>query len=253
MSGAGMRKEWIDVDAGPYGKANAEHLRKRVIEVRRQLVQEGPPWTRGDAGDFERVTVPKRDCDAIRDLLIAEGVEKVVEIGLAYGSSALAIGEALASVGAEQPAHIIVDPLQATDWSNVGLQLVQSAGLDAIARLVQQPSSMARSHGSLRRDSARMPHSSTAATDSTRSSSISISCARSFGQAESSFWTTTGGPRFEPRSAITKRIWDGRSCRAPSTMSRSTRRRVDPASRLFACLTLASSHHSTSSSPSSGA
>src|SRR5512132_2106459 len=138
-----MRKEWIDVDAGPYGKANAEHLRKRVIEVRRQLVQEGPPWTRGDAGDFERVTVPERDCDAIRDLLIAERVEKVVEIGLAYGSSALAIGEALASVGAEQPAHILVDPLQATDWSNVGWQLVQSAGLDAIARLVQQPSSMA--------------------------------------------------------------------------------------------------------------
>lgn len=138
-----MRKEWIEVDAGPYGKANAEHLRKRVIEVRRQLVQEGPPWTRGDAGDFERVTVPKRDCDAVRDLLIAERVEKVVEIGLAYGSSALAIGEALASVGAEQPVHIIVDPLQATDWSNVGWQLVQSAGLDAIARLVQQPSSMA--------------------------------------------------------------------------------------------------------------
>src|SRR5512132_4301425 len=138
-----MRKEWIDVDAGPYGKANAEHLRKRVIEVRRQLVQEGPPWTRGDAGDFERVTVPERDCDAIRDLLIAEDAEKVVELGLAYGSSALAIGEALASVGAERPAHIIIDPLQATDWSNVGWRLVQSAGLDAIARLVWQPSSMA--------------------------------------------------------------------------------------------------------------
>jgi len=132
-----------EVDTGSYGRANAEHLRERVIEVRRQLVQEGPPWTRGEARDFERVTVPARDCDAIRDLLIAEDAEKVVEIGLAYGSSALAIGEALASVGAEQPTHVIVDPLQATNWSNVGWQLVQSAGLDAIARLVQQPSSMA--------------------------------------------------------------------------------------------------------------
>jgi predicted O-methyltransferase YrrM len=133
------------VDTGSYGKANAEHVRKRVIEVRRHLVHEGPPWTR-DTGDFDRVTVPERDCDAVRDLLIAERVEKVVEIGLAYGSSALAIGEALASVGTEQPAHIIVDPLQATDWSNVGWQLVQSAGLDAIARLVLQPSSMALPH-----------------------------------------------------------------------------------------------------------
>src|SRR4029453_11776493 len=130
VRGAGMRKEWIDVDAGPYGMANAEHLRKRVIEVRRQLVQEGPPWIRDDAGDFERVTVLWRVWDAVRDLFLAERVEKVVEIGLAYGSSALAIGEALASVGAEHPAHIIVDPLQATDWSNVGWQLGQSAGLD---------------------------------------------------------------------------------------------------------------------------
>jgi predicted O-methyltransferase YrrM len=131
------------VDTGSYGKANAEHLRERVIEVRRQLVQEGPPWTRGEAGDFERVTVPERDCDAIRDLLIAEDAEKVVEIGLAYGSSALAIGEALVSVGAGRPAHLIIDPLQETAWSNVGWRLVQSAGLDTIARLVQQPSSMA--------------------------------------------------------------------------------------------------------------
>jgi predicted O-methyltransferase YrrM len=128
------------VDTGPY-EASAERLRRRVIEVRRRLVQEGPRWPHGE--DFERVTVPEQDCDAIRDLLIAESVGKVVEIGFAYGSSALAIGEALASVGVEQAAHIIIDPLQATNWSNVGWRLVQSAGLDTIARLILLPSSMA--------------------------------------------------------------------------------------------------------------
>jgi predicted O-methyltransferase YrrM len=92
---------------------------------------------------FDVVTVPERDCDALRDLLIAEGAETVVEVGLAYGRSALAIGEALISVGAGRPLHVIIDPLQATEWSNVGWQLLRSAGLDTIARLVLRPSSMA--------------------------------------------------------------------------------------------------------------
>jgi hypothetical protein len=117
--------------------------RQRVIDVRRQLGRDGPAWIRDEADDFERVTVPERDCDAVRDLLIREGVRRIVEIGLAYGSSALAIGEALVSIDAERPAHVIIDPLQATAWSNVGWRLVQSAGLDTITRLILQPSSMA--------------------------------------------------------------------------------------------------------------
>jgi predicted O-methyltransferase YrrM len=128
---------------GPQGEVRRSAHLQRVIEVRRQLGRDGPAWTRDEAGDFERVAVPERDGDAIRDLLVREGVGRVVEIGLAYGSSALAIGEALVSVGAERPAHVIIDPLQETEWSNVGWRLVQSAGLDTIARLILQPSSMA--------------------------------------------------------------------------------------------------------------
>jgi predicted O-methyltransferase YrrM len=117
--------------------------REQVRAVRRRLARDGPPWTRDRAGDFETVTVPERDCDALRDLLIAEGVGTVVEVGLAYGSSALAIGEALVSAGARQPLHVVIDPLQATEWSNVGWQQLRSAGLDTIARLILEPSSMA--------------------------------------------------------------------------------------------------------------
>jgi predicted O-methyltransferase YrrM len=116
---------------------------ERVREARRRLARDGPPWTRDRGGDFETVSVPERDCDALRDLLIAEGVETAVEVGLAYGRSALAIGEALVSVGAPRPLHVVIDPFQATDWSNVGWELLRSAGLDRIARLVLQPSSQA--------------------------------------------------------------------------------------------------------------
>jgi predicted O-methyltransferase YrrM len=138
----GSENGWT-VDNGPESTTGSERHRERVREVRRRLAHDGPPWTRDRADDFKTVTVPERGCEALRDLLIAEGVETVVEVGLAYGSSALAIGEALVSVGARRPLHVIIDPLQASEWSNVGWQMIQSAGLGTIARLVLQPSSMA--------------------------------------------------------------------------------------------------------------
>jgi predicted O-methyltransferase YrrM len=116
---------------------------RRVREVRRRLARDGPPWTRDREHDFDTVTVPERDCDILRDLLVAEGVGTVVEVGLAYGRSALAIGEALRTVGAERPLHVIVDPLQTTEWSDVGWRLLGAAGLDTIARLLPEPSSTA--------------------------------------------------------------------------------------------------------------
>jgi predicted O-methyltransferase YrrM len=120
-----------------------EQRLERVQDVRRRLARDGPPWTRDLVNDFDTITVPERGCDALRDLLIAEAAETVVEIGLAYGRSALAIGEALVTVDAARPLHLVIDPFQATEWSNVGWRLLQSAGLDAIARLVLEPSSLA--------------------------------------------------------------------------------------------------------------
>lgn len=79
--------------------------------MRHRLAQEGPPWTREREADFETVTVPEGDCDQLRDLLISEGVQRIVEVGLAYASSALAIGEALVAVDAPGPRHVIIDPL----------------------------------------------------------------------------------------------------------------------------------------------
>ncbi|GHJ99749.1 class I SAM-dependent methyltransferase [Streptomyces sp. NPDC003753] len=117
--------------------------RTRVREVRRRLAHEGPAWRRDREADFETVTVPERECDQLRDLLISEGAQTVVEIGLAYASSALAIGEALITVNPPHPRHIIIDPFQERDWSNVGWDLLCSAGLDSIASLMPTPSSIA--------------------------------------------------------------------------------------------------------------
>jgi predicted O-methyltransferase YrrM len=119
----------------------SEESMTRVRQVRRRLVREGPSRTRNHERDFETVTLPERDCDLLRDLLIAERAETVVEVGLAYASSALAIGEALITV--EHPRHVVIDPFQESVWSNVGWELLRSAGLDSIATLMLSPSSIA--------------------------------------------------------------------------------------------------------------
>ncbi|WP_232662595.1 class I SAM-dependent methyltransferase [Pseudonocardia sp. TRM90224] len=125
------------------GTIGNEERRARVATARMRLAHAGPGWTRPHEGDFPRVTVPLLDCDLVRDILVAEGVSRVVEIGLAYGSSALAIGEALVTVGGESPTHLIIDPFQATEYGGVGWRQLQDAGLDTIATLVEQPSSAA--------------------------------------------------------------------------------------------------------------
>jgi predicted O-methyltransferase YrrM len=115
----------------------------RIRQVRSRLGREGPARTRGPELDFETVTLPERDCDLLRDLLVAEGVRTVVEVGLAYGSSALAIGEALVTAGGPQPRHIVIDPFQRQAYADVGWELLCAAGLDSIATLVAAPSSIA--------------------------------------------------------------------------------------------------------------
>jgi predicted O-methyltransferase YrrM len=112
----------------------------RVQQVRDRLSREGPPRSRGD-GDFETVTLPRRECDLVRDLFVDEGVRSVVEVGLAYGSSALAIGEALVRTGGER--HYVVDPLQDAAFDDVGWEMLVEGGLEDLVTLMRVPSSVA--------------------------------------------------------------------------------------------------------------
>lgn len=113
---------------------------QRVAAVRRELAANGPPRIPAEGPDFATVTLPERDCDQIRDLLVDERAGTVVEIGLAYASSALAIGEALLRAGSRNPRHVVIDPFQHTAYDGVGWELLRSAGLGGIAELVTEPS-----------------------------------------------------------------------------------------------------------------
>ena len=116
---------------------------QRVRTVRAHWHAHGPPRTRPFEGDFARVALPESDCDALRDLLHQRDVHSVIEVGLAYGSSALAIGEALCSVVGGDVSHTVIDPFQSTSFENVGWDALTEAGLAEHTTLITEPSSIA--------------------------------------------------------------------------------------------------------------
>ena len=129
----------------PQGRArrtgSEQDLLGRVREARRRLAADGPPRVRS-GGDFERVAVPDPDGDVLRDLLLAEKPGTVIEIGLAYGSSALAIAEALVAGGSNGARHVILDAYQA-HFHGSGWAAIIGAGLAGLCCLVEERSQSA--------------------------------------------------------------------------------------------------------------
>lgn len=123
--------------------SDTEQRLARVRAVRQRLHEHGPARTRPFAGDFASVGLPRPDCDALRDLLISEQAKVVIEVGLAYGGSALAIGEALLCNDSAGISHVVIDPLQQSSFLNVGWDAMREAGLEATTQLITEPSSRA--------------------------------------------------------------------------------------------------------------
>ena len=120
--------------------ADADNRLHRVRAARAELHAIGPKCRRPFDGDFERVALPAADCDSLRDILFAHDAHVVIEVGLAYGSSALAIGEALCSVGGTDVSHIVIDPFQKTAYDNVGWDALTASGLGDQTTLITEPS-----------------------------------------------------------------------------------------------------------------
>jgi predicted O-methyltransferase YrrM len=116
-------------------------LLRTVQDTRRQLATVGPAELRTE-GDFDRVSIPESDGDALRDLLLEMNASTVIEIGLAYGSSALAIAEALVSHGTEGRQHVIIDAYQ-DRFHDTGWNALIGAGLAGVCSLVRERSQLA--------------------------------------------------------------------------------------------------------------
>jgi predicted O-methyltransferase YrrM len=123
--------------------SETEHRLAQLRAVRQQLHERGPARSRPFPDDFARVGLPRPDCDALRDMLIAENAKVVVEVGLAYGGSALAISEALLRNDGAGISHVVIDPFQESSYSNVGWDTLREAGVHSITQLIIEPSSIA--------------------------------------------------------------------------------------------------------------
>jgi predicted O-methyltransferase YrrM len=108
----------------------------RVRGVIDRLVREGTAVARSD-GTFHSlfpVAVYALEGEALRDWVLQEGAKRTIEIGLGYGISALYICEGLLGNADSAMHHVVIDPYQATRFSDCGLQFLEEAG---VAKMVE--------------------------------------------------------------------------------------------------------------------
>lgn len=111
---------------------------EKIRAARRKLDRDGPIQVRS-AGDFERVSIARSDGDVLRDLVLADGAHTMIEIGLAYGGSALAIAEALTASGSDEARHLIIDAYQSR-FCGSGWSAIVEAGITGLCLLFEERS-----------------------------------------------------------------------------------------------------------------
>ncbi len=67
-------------------------------------------------------------------------IRRTLEVGCAYGLSSLHICEALRN--RQEASHVIIDPMQMSDWHGIGITHLKNAGIDFF-NLIPEPSELA--------------------------------------------------------------------------------------------------------------
>ncbi len=78
---------------------------------------------------------------ALRQIIREHDLSPSIEVGLAYGISALYICDALSQTAA--PRHVCIDPHQTEQWHDIGTQNLDRAGYAPFTEVIQQPSEIA--------------------------------------------------------------------------------------------------------------
>jgi predicted O-methyltransferase YrrM len=75
------------------------------------------------------VAISAEEGQELRDWVVREDAKSTIEVGLAYGVSALFICQGLVMNGDDGARHTVLDPNQATRFANCGLQALARAGV----------------------------------------------------------------------------------------------------------------------------
>lgn len=129
-----------------HGKTTAEHdpRAQQVRAVIESLDRDGstPMDTGSSKHDFRIVTISTREGEAIRRWITNENAACTIEIGLAFGFSALYICEGLLLNGHPDSRHVTLDPWQQSGYANRGLEILQEAGVRSLVEFHSEQSQL---------------------------------------------------------------------------------------------------------------
>ncbi len=98
------------------------------------------PASDGTAMSLAPHAIDRAAGEALRDLAIAEGARRTIEVGLALGLSALYLCRAASERAGR---HVAVDPFQQESWGGAGLRTLRDAGAEQIVEVIQEESQLA--------------------------------------------------------------------------------------------------------------
>jgi predicted O-methyltransferase YrrM len=98
------------------------------------------PDANGAPIDLAPHSVEQEAGAALRQLAIAEGAVRTIEIGLALGISALFLCQAVLRRGGR---HVAVDPFQRESWNGAGLRTLREAGVEDVVEVIEEESQLA--------------------------------------------------------------------------------------------------------------
>ena len=93
------------------------------------------PASDGTAMSLAPHTIDRGAGEALRDLAIAEGARRTIEVGLALGLSALYLCRAVSERAGR---HVAVDPFQHESWGGAGLRTLRDAGAEQIVEVIEE-------------------------------------------------------------------------------------------------------------------
>jgi predicted O-methyltransferase YrrM len=85
-------------------------------------------------------SIERAQGEALRDLAIAEGADRTIEVGLALGMSALFLCQAVLPRGGR---HVAIDPFQRESWNGAGLRTLREAGVEELVEVIEDESQLA--------------------------------------------------------------------------------------------------------------
>ena len=117
----------------------------RVRATIDRLVRDGSMVADADGSthDVRRVSISPGEGEALSRWVLRETATRTIEIGLAYGLSALYICDGLIRSGRSDARHVVLDPFQAGRFASCGLQVLGEAGVASLVEYHDEMSQIA--------------------------------------------------------------------------------------------------------------